>query len=228
MLQNTILIIHHNEISRSTVAQFLSSDAYNVLQTDTVQAAYELLANQHIDVVILDLMLIQTGDVDVIRQLIHQYPCLRIIVTAVHSSIDEAVQVMKSGAMDFIQDPHGYVQKPFSARTIQSVVRKVLESPHPWAKLDASYDTLLKTAQDYIKRQDCPQAMGFLKEALRCNPDRPEALTLLGEIEEYLGKRLEALKKYRAAINLDPTYEPAKQNLHRATTQPHTRPTFDV
>ena len=228
MLQNTILIIHHDDIYRSTVAQFLSSDAYNVLQTDTVQAAYELLANQHIDVVILDLMLTQAEDVDVIRQLIHQYPCLRIIVTAVHSNIDEAVQAMQSGAMDFIQEPHGYVQKPFSARTIQSVVRKVLESPHPWAKLDASYDTLLQTAQDYLERQDFPQAEGFLREALRCNPDRPEALTLLGEIEEYLGKRLEALKKYRAAIDLDPTYETAKQNLHRATTQTHTRPTFNV
>lgn len=228
MLKNTILIIHHDEISRSTVAQFLPADTYDVLQTDTVQSAYDLLAKQHIDVAILDLMLTQAEDVNVIRQLIHQYPCLRIIVTAAHSSIDEAVQAMKSGAMDFIQEPHGYVQKPFSARTIQSVVCKVLESPHPWAKLDADYDTLLKTAQDYLNRQDYSQATGFLKEALRCNPDRPEALTLIGEIEEYLGKRLDALKKYRAAINLDPTYEPAKQNLHRATTQPHTRPTFDV
>lgn len=67
MLQNTILIIHHDDIYRSTVAQFLSSDAYNVLQTDTVQAAYELLANQHIDVVILDLMLTQTEEVNIRR-----------------------------------------------------------------------------------------------------------------------------------------------------------------
>lgn len=228
MLQNTILIIHHDEISRSVVAQFLTSADYEILQAETVQVAYEILASQHIDVVILDVLLTQTEDVDVIRQLIHDYPCLRVIVTAVHSSIDEAVQAMKSGAMDFIQEPHGYVQKPFSARTIQSIVRKVLESPHPWAKLDADYGTLLKTSQDYIERQDYLQATGFLKEALRCNPDRPEALTLLGEIEEYLGNRLGALKKYRAALDLDPTYAPAQQTLHRATTQPNTRPQFDL
>lgn len=228
MLKNTILIIHHDEISRSIVAQFLSAADYEVLQAETVQAANEILASQHIDVVILDVMLTQAEDVDIIRQLIHDYPCLRVIVTAVHSSIDEAVQAMKSGAMDFIQEPHGYVQKPFSARTIQSIVRKVLESPHPWAKLDADYDTLLQTAQDYLNRQDYSQATGFLKEALRCNPDRPEALTRLGEVEEYLGNRLDALKKYRAALDLDPTYAPAQQTLHRATTQPHTRPQFNV
>lgn len=39
MLKNTILIIHHDEIYRSTVTQFLPSDAYEVLQTDTVHRA---------------------------------------------------------------------------------------------------------------------------------------------------------------------------------------------
>ncbi|MBD2428912.1 response regulator [Phormidium sp. FACHB-1136] len=228
MLKNTILIIHHDEISRSTVAQFLIAADYEVLQSETIETANEILAHQPIDVVILDAMLTQTEDVDIIQQLIHNHPCLRVIITAVHSSVDEAVQAMKSGAIDFIQEPHGYVQKPFSARTIQSIVRKTLESPHPWAKLDADYDTLLKTAHDYLDRQDYSQATGFLKEALRCNPERPEALTLLGEIEEYFGNRLDALKKYRAALDLDPTYLPAQQTLHRATTQPHTRPQFNV
>jgi DNA-binding NarL/FixJ family response regulator len=210
------------------MAQFLTAADYEVIQAETVETADEILANQHIDVLILDVTLTQAKDVDIIQQLIHGYPCLRVIVTTVHSSIDEAVQAMKSGAMDFIQEPHGYVQKPFSASTVQSIVRKVLESPHLWAQLDASYDTLLKTARDYVERQDFPQAEGFLREALRCNPNRPEALTFLGEIEEYLGNRLDALKKYRAALDLDPTYAPAQQTLHRATTQPHTRPTFDV
>lgn len=228
MLQHTILVVHHDEAYRAQVSQFLASADYNVIHADTLDTAQQSLTEQHVDIVILDLLLTQPGEPDVIKQLIQQYPCLRIIVTAAHRSIDEAIQVMQAGAMDFIQEPHSYVQKPFSASTIQSAVREALDSPHPWAKLDADYDTLLNTTRDYISRGDYPQAIGLVKEALRCNPDRPEALTLLGEIEEYLGKRLEALKKYRAAINLDPTYEPAKQNLHRATTHPHTRPTFNV
>ncbi|MBW4482273.1 MAG: response regulator [Tildeniella torsiva UHER 1998/13D] len=226
MLPTTVLVIHHDEIYRATVSQFLESASYAVLQANTLEIAQVIFAEQHVDVVILELVSSQVDEVDIIRKLIQTYPYLRIIVTASHSSIDEAVSIIKAGAIDFIQEPHGYVQKPFSARTIQSVVRKALESPHPWAKLEAAYETLLQVARDYISRQDYNQAIGFIKEAFRCDPARPEALNLLGEVEEFLGKRLEALKKYRAAIDLDPTYQPAQINLHRATTRLHTRPKF--
>ena len=35
---------------------------------------------------------------------------------------------------------------------------------------------------------------------------------------EIQGDRTEAQKNYRAALSLDPAYEPAIQNLHRSTT----------
>jgi hypothetical protein len=35
---------------------------------------------------------------------------------------------------------------------------------------------------------------------------------------EIQGDRAEAQKNYRAALSLDPSYEPAIQNLHRSTT----------
>jgi DNA-binding NarL/FixJ family response regulator len=224
MLKTTILVAHHDEISRCTAMQFLESNEYEILQAETIQELYDNLEHQHVDVLLLDLMLIQSEETDVIQTITYSYPCLRIIVTASQSTIDAAVQTMKSGAMEFIQEPHGYIQKPFSIHTIQSIVRNVLESPYPWSKLDTNYDILLKMAQDYIDRQDYKQAIVFLREALRADPNRPEALNRLGEIEEYLGKRLEALKKYRAAYDLDPTYKPAEENLHRATTRVNSKP----
>jgi hypothetical protein len=35
---------------------------------------------------------------------------------------------------------------------------------------------------------------------------------------EIRGDRVEAQKNYRAALSLDPSYEPAIKNLHRSTT----------
>jgi hypothetical protein len=35
---------------------------------------------------------------------------------------------------------------------------------------------------------------------------------------EIRGDRIEAQKNYRAALSLDPSYEPAIKNLHRSTT----------
>jgi len=49
---------------------------------------------------------------------------------------------------------------------------------------------------------------------------------LLGQTTEYLGSHNEALKLYRAALGLDPTYKQAQHNLDRAAMQPHSRPSF--
>jgi tetratricopeptide (TPR) repeat protein len=43
-------------------------------------------------------------------------------------------------------------------------------------------------------------------------------MNLLGALYEVEKKIPEAQKYYRAALSLDPTYKPAKDNLHRSTT----------
>ncbi|WP_041780259.1 hypothetical protein [Allocoleopsis franciscana] len=46
----------------------------------------------------------------------------------------------------------------------------------------------------------------------------------LGELQEIEGDRVEALKNYRVATDLDPTYKPAQNNLTRATRSHKSRP----
>ena len=55
------------------------------------------------------------------------------------------------------------------------------------------------------------------------NPNRPEALNLLGGISEATGNRLEAYKYYQAALAHDPAYLPAQLNLERVAAQPYTQ-----
>jgi DNA-binding response OmpR family regulator len=226
VIQSTILVIHHDDDFRSKITQGLDIPDYKVLHADDLESAMRILSRKHVDVVILDLVFTKVHNIDLIQKMMHDYPCLRIIVTALHSSLDDAIGVIKSGAVDFIQEPHGYLQKPFGTEEIQTAVRKALASPHPWMNRELDYERLLDTAVDYVKSKDYAQAISFARESLRCDPSRPEALTLLGKIEELLGDRLNALKKYRAAIDLDPTYQPAHENLHRATTDLHQRPSF--
>ena len=40
----------------------------------------------------------------------------------------------------------------------------------------------------------------------------------LGQLQETLGDFDSAIKNYRVAISLDPTYQPAKDHLDRATS----------
>ena len=63
----------------------------------------------------------------------------------------------------------------------------------------------------------------YAQKAVFLNPDRPEALNLLGGISEAKGNRLEADEYYRAALTRDPNYEPAKLNLERLAGGPQTQ-----
>ena len=76
----------------------------------------------------------------------------------------------------------------------------------------------MTTAQEQFKDKNYETAQKLAKEALIIQPSRPDALNLLGEITEKTGNILEAVKLYRAAFDLDPTYEPARNNLDQATT----------
>lgn len=91
------------------------------------------------------------------------------------------------------------------------------------------YDGLITLAQQAAQRCDFDQARQLIGEALKLAPERPEGLTLLGQITEHLGDCLEALKLYRAAYSLDPAYQPAQKNLDRAAFgQGKLRPRFDL
>jgi Flp pilus assembly protein TadD len=60
-------------------------------------------------------------------------------------------------------------------------------------------------------------AAEHLRKTASLDPGRAEVFKLLGVIMEVRGDRVEAQKNYRAALSLDPSYEPAIKNLQRST-----------
>lgn len=92
----------------------------------------------------------------------------------------------------------------------------------PPLPIPANYDELINLARQCAQHQDFDQARELIGEAFKLSPERPESLTLSGQITEYLGDRLTAIKFYRAALGLDPCHHPAQENLDRAASN-HTR-----
>ena len=55
-------------------------------------------------------------------------------------------------------------------------------------------------------------------QAVAADPAHPEAYNLLGALLEIKGDWVEAQKFYRAALDIDPTFKPARENLDRTTS----------
>ncbi len=223
----SILIVHHETATRLMLTEFLQAEGYGVHSEDTWEAAFDQLQQQPIDLVILDLAISQKVEGGGLRQLLSLYPDTRVVMICDHCSLDDAVNAMKQGAVDLIHQPHGYLQHPLKADHICAVIAEALNCPRYRVMPIGNFDELIDLAYQCSQKRDFAQARKLIGEAMKQAPERPEYLTLLGLIAECESDRLEALKFYRAALGLDPTYQLAEDNLHRATTNLKSRPCFD-
>jgi DNA-binding response OmpR family regulator len=148
---------------------------------------------------------------DVLRRIRDDWPKVRVIVITAHGAIETAVEAMKLGAVDFIQ-------KPFSPGEIRELATAVLAREALDEKNMVDYRPLIELTKRHISDRNFAAARDTARKAIAADPAHPEAYNLLGALLEIKGDGLEAQKFYRAAIDIDPTFKPARANLDRATS----------
>ena len=80
-----------------------------------------------------------------------------------------------------------------------------------------SYEECIDFAREAITKKNTYEATRWVNRACALDTSRAEAYNVLGIIAEIGHNTLQAQKYYRAAIALNPTYEPAYNNLRRTT-----------
>ena len=82
--------------------------------------------------------------------------------------------------------------------------------------MDDDFIRLAGEARDCILGNMFEEALERILSLARLDLSSPQPHNLYGILLERTGDRLRALKHYRAAADLDPTYAPALNNLSRA------------
>jgi Flp pilus assembly protein TadD len=67
--------------------------------------------------------------------------------------------------------------------------------------------------KDLIKEEKYKKSVEVICDAMKENPNAPEPHNLLGIIFEQIGDHNMAMRHFRAAYALDPSYKPASENL---------------
>ncbi len=191
------------------------SQALEILEVETDTAlngeeALTKLENKEFGLILLDLRMPGMDGMEVLRRVREIRPDIRIIILTAYGTIESAVEAIKLGAVDFIQ-------KPFSAEEIRELVSRVIDREKIDEQKATGYASLIELAKRCIGDRHFDAAVVHIRHAISLDPSRPEAFNLLGALMEIKGDRLEAQKNYRAALSLDPSYEPAIKNLQRST-----------
>ncbi|MBN1195777.1 MAG: tetratricopeptide repeat protein, partial [Candidatus Aminicenantes bacterium] len=111
-----------------------------------------------------------------------------------------------------------FIQKPFSPREIRDLAVKVFQREELDEESAEGYLSLIELAKLQISDREFPNAVDTVRRAIAADPGQPEAYNLLGALLEIRGRWMEAQKFYRAALDIDPTFVPARSNLQRTVS----------
>ena len=210
MSKAKILVVDDDKNIRTTVSMALKTLDYFVHTAFDGKDAMVQLTGDKYDMIITDLKMPGMNGMELLEQAIAKYPEIKIVLISAHGTVDNAVEAMKLGAVDFLQ-------KPFTPKELRNLVYNVLETESIQAE-SSEHEASLKSAKNSARQRDFTNAIAQTKKAIGSDPSNPDAFDFLGQLQETLGDFDSAIKNYRVAISLDPTYQPAKDHLDRATS----------
>ncbi|MEW6521134.1 MAG: response regulator [Thermodesulfobacteriota bacterium] len=211
MEKEPILVVDDEKNIRLTMAHALASLEIPVRTAANGEEALRKLVEEPCRLVFLDLKMPGLDGLKVLGRIKDTWPAIRVIIITAHGTVESAVEAMKLGAVDFIQ-------KPFSPGEIRQLASRVLHRETLDEENAVDYPALIELAKRHISDRSFAAARATARRAIAADPAQPEAYNLLGALLEINQERLEALKFYRAALDINPTFKPAAANLERATS----------
>ena len=207
-----VLVVDDERNIRLTLSMALEALNIPVDTAENGEEALQKLAEKSFQLMLLDLKLPDLDGLEVLRRVVDKHPATKVIIITAYGSVEVAVEAMKRGAIDFLQ-------KPFQPTEVRDMVRRILQTP-PEDQPPRNYDYYVNLAKQSVKAGEFEVARVYAKKAIFIKYNRPEAYNILGGIYEVKGDRQEARNNYQLALDMDPSYEPAKQNLAKSQSPP--------
>ena len=141
-----ILVIDDEDSIRNVISEFLESEGFNVFGADRPSKGFEVLAENSIDIVILDIQLPEMSGLDVLKKIKEDNVNIEVIMITGHGDMETVIQTMRFGATEFFP-------KPFRLNELQSAIKKTtryVNLQHKVKELSKSYTYLSKELSDYF------------------------------------------------------------------------------
>ena len=204
-----LLIVDDEKNIRLMLTQCLN-DNYDVdIAVNGEEGLVQILTKEY-DLVMLDIKMPGLNGMEVLKRVRDKNINTKIIMMTAYGTVEKAVEAMKLGFVDFIS-------KPFTPNEIRFIVSDVLNRDSLDENSLTSYKDYVEFSKKNILEKNYTIAEEYLKKAVIVNIDLGEPHNLLGVIAEYKKDFQKAIKHYRAALALEPSYEPAIKNLSRIT-----------
>jgi len=175
-----ILIVDDDPGHLATLKTITRSWGYAVLTADDGTGAVELVKSEPVDLVLMDVRMAKMSGIEALKKVTAYNPSIPVIIMTAYSSVESAVEALKTGAYDYLIKPLDF-----------EVLKLTLERAHDHAGLKTE-NKLLKekmradfdTTNIIGKSQSMKELLGMLSMAA------PSEATVLITGESGTGKEL--------------------------------------
>lgn len=117
MSQGKLLVVEDDEGLREALVDTLLLAGYNCSEVDSGEAALVVLNKNKFDLVISDIQMGGMSGLTLLQNIKDKYPTLPVLLMTAYATIDDAVNAMRDGAID-------YLAKPFSPEVLLNQVSR--------------------------------------------------------------------------------------------------------
>ena len=184
----SILVVDDERNIRMSISMSLESPDLEVDAAVNGEDALQKIEGKNYRLILLDLKMPGMDGMEVLRRVRTVRPDIRVIIITAHGTIENAVEAMKLGAVD-------YIQKPFSPGEIRDLVKRVIDRDAIEEQKAADYASHFELAKRCITETHYDAAAEHAGKAISFDNTRPEAFNLLGVIRE-IQKDIPDAQKY--------------------------------
>ncbi len=166
-----VLVVDDTKNIRTLLSKCLEKEGYEVRCTVNGYEAIELCRNEKFDIIFLDIKMPNFSGTEVLRQIRNMGVETSVIVITAYPSIKNAVECTQMGAV-------AYMQKPFTAERVRSVLQEVQEKERN-EKMKS--EKLMKHVEDCINNLHLTEAIQILRKIISEKPLDPVPYLLMSK-----------------------------------------------
>lgn len=117
-----ILVVDDEMGMQAALKEVLSRMSFDVQTVSSAEEAIDLIQKENFSALISDVRMPDMSGIELLDWIKAKNPRLPVIIMTAYGTIDDAVEAMRKGAGD-------YILKPFSPKTVQDAVNRVLNAP---------------------------------------------------------------------------------------------------
>jgi DNA-binding NtrC family response regulator len=185
-----VLVVDDTKNIRTLLSTCLELNGYEVITANSGQEAINIFKDDNIDLAFLDIKMPEKSGTEVLRTVRAMGIHTPVVVMTAFATVKNAIECTKLGAVM-------YLQKPFTADKVQTVLEEIEKHNSSEEKLH----NYINLAKALLLEDKIDDAYEELKKALYENPACGEAFYLIGTVFKRKGNNEDAQKFFKAAEN---------------------------